>query len=73
MDIITGRAPTPARAESHLSKGSQTHVVCRVKPPVREGAERRVAGVEGFVYGSARPVQYKRYCRLYSTTLIVLA
>ena len=23
MDIITGRAPPPARAESHLSKGSQ--------------------------------------------------
>ena len=23
MDIITGRAPPPARAESHLSKGSR--------------------------------------------------
>ena len=29
MDIITGRAPPPARAESHLSKGSRELALLR--------------------------------------------
>ena len=48
MDIITGRAPPPARAESHLSKGSRE--LARPGPSLLEALRLR------------RPVANRGHC-----------
>ena len=40
MDIITGRAPPPARAESHLSKGSESESFLKRKLKELERSSR---------------------------------